>query len=313
MWLVGSIVETSDAVALNELHEHRTSFSHGKLRHLRLSEFLLALKENALIKEEEFKEHAYNLALGKFLDFPREDSQTDCRKYFKAALDALHKRSWSSELEAEKRLGKILQYLVSKHFEYALKEAQRSMGHFSRYKWALSDGSITVMMPKTLVGAERCEWLKSHFPHIEKVTPSLKHIIQSQIDEFFVHLSVRLDSYEGERLADTRIKMPWDYMDDLGINDIAIAVSEEKADTITSQRQAIQELGAEQLKKLILSIFDAVAHNESNDAQIARKFGLSKATFSRFAGRKWTQIPDLWRNTAEVIAHHPTLKELFIQ
>jgi len=310
MWLVTAIIENSDAEALNELHEYRTPFSYGKLRHLRLSEFLLTLKEKAPIKEEEFKEHGYNLALSKFLDFPSNDSQTDCRKYFKVALDALHKRSWSSELEAEKRLGQILQYLASKHFEYALKEARRSIGHFSRYKWELSDGSITVMMPKTLVGAERREWLKSYFPHIEKVSASLKHIVQSKIDEAFDHLAVHLDSYEGERLADTHIKMPWDYMDDLGINDLAIAVSEEKADTITSQRQAIQELGADQLKNLILRIFDAVAHNESTDGKIAHEFGLSKATFSRFAGRKWTQIPDLWKNTASILAHHPTLKDL---
>lgn len=166
------------------------------------------------------------------------------------------------------------------------------------------------MMPKTLVGTKRRKWLESHFPEPDSSNPHFKHRVQSLLDTEFEDLATHMNSPVGERIADAQVKMPWDYMDEFKVDELAIAVSEEKADTITQQRQAIQELGADKLKKLILKIFDAITSDASSDTQVAKEFGLSKATFSRFAGRKWTQIPDLWRNTASILAHHPTLKEL---
>jgi hypothetical protein len=65
---------------------------------------------------------------------------------------------------------------------------------------------------------------------------------------------------------------------------------------------------------MILQIFDELPNDNYKDARIAREFNLSKATFSRFAGSKWSQndsqIPDLWLNTAQIISKHDIFKEL---
>ena len=47
---------------------------------------------------------------------------------------------------------------------------------------------------------------------------------------------------------------------------------------------------------------------------MADSFGLSAATFSRFAGSRWRkasqgQVPDLWMNTAEMLASHAVFTE----
>jgi len=50
---------------------------------------------------------------------------------------------------------------------------------------------------------------------------------------------------------------------------------------------------------------------------LAKKFGLSSATFSRFASIRWSEgenlrfsnVPDLWSNTAGVLAANPDFVE----
>jgi hypothetical protein len=70
------------------------------------------------------------------------------------------------------------------------------------------------------------------------------------------------------------------------------------------------------LKRLILRIFKDLSGGKYEDKKVARRFGLSKATFSRFAGSRWlttqSAVPDLWRNTAEVLSTHPIFKEVAI-
>ena len=65
---------------------------------------------------------------------------------------------------------------------------------------------------------------------------------------------------------------------------------------------------------MILRIFDDLRNEEYNDGKIATQFGLNKATFSRFAGSHWRRgpngkIPDLWANTAGVIARNKPFAE----
>lgn len=69
---------------------------------------------------------------------------------------------------------------------------------------------------------------------------------------------------------------------------------------------------------MIITIFDALYREKFEDNRIAKAFGLSKATFSRFAGSKWftnlesgaAHIPDLWMNTAKMLATTPDFMEL---
>jgi hypothetical protein len=95
-------------------------------------------------------------------------------------------------------------------------------------------------------------------------------------------------------------------------------VAQEKVDCISRQRRSIQQLGAENLKAMILKIFGDLRKEEYNDGEIAKLFGLSKATFSRFAGSRWRKgsertVPDLWANTAQVIARHDLFAEAAVE
>ena len=94
---------------------------------------------------------------------------------------------------------------------------------------------------------------------------------------------------------------------------LASFVAEEKAENITDQRPTIRALGPSRLRKLITTVFDSLAEDRYNAERIAMDYDLSKATFSRFAGSRWASdddtsggrdIPDLWRNTAHVLARH---------
>ena len=305
--LVGRIVNDSDESALNELHQHRAFFTHPQRCNLRLSEYLQLLCEHVPLKMSSFTDEAYSITLAKFFHFPDETSQVDCRKYFSAALAVLNKRTWRGELEADKRLGQILQQLVSKHFSYALQEAARNQSSFSRYNWLTKYGTFVVMMPKTLSGSERRSWLEEHIHSSVLSSSDAKMLIQKLIQEKFSELL--LDADEAPQVPDTQIRMPWDYLEKLDIPTLAKCVADEKVDTLSEQRRAIQELGGRSLRWLILDVFSAVSHESMSDADLAKKYQLSPATFSRFAGRKWSQMPDLWKNTANLLAHHPQFKE----
>ena len=50
---------------------------------------------------------------------------------------------------------------------------------------------------------------------------------------------------------------------------------------------------------------------------IANEFGISKATYSRFAGRDWKnnnngEVPDLWKNIAQIVTSNHILLETAI-
>jgi hypothetical protein len=94
-------------------------------------------------------------------------------------------------------------------------------------------------------------------------------------------------------------------------------VAEEKAGRIKHQRRSIRALGKVALYRMILYIFENIGHSEYQDITVANTFGLSEATFSRFAGSQWNPsnsfIPDLWLNTAQVLAVHPDFKETALE
>ena len=84
---------------------------------------------------------------------------------------------------------------------------------------------------------------------------------------------------------------------------------------IHKQRRSIKILGRSKLKVLIEQIFNEIRDESYSDSKIAKDYGLSKATFSRFAGCRWkdsksNSIPDLWMNTAQVLATHPDFRAL---
>jgi len=97
-------------------------------------------------------------------------------------------------------------------------------------------------------------------------------------------------------------------------SDLAATVAQEKAEAIHEQRPAIQALGVSALRALVLRIFDALAEGHYEDSMLADAFGLSKATFSRFAGSRWqagdnARVPDLWLNVARTLSAHTAFGE----
>ena len=93
------------------------------------------------------------------------------------------------------------------------------------------------------------------------------------------------------------------------ITDLASSVAKRKVENIEHLRPAIRKLGGRIIKSLVFRIFDDLSEDDFHEAKIAKEFGISKATFSRFAGSQWrkedmesTTVPDLWRNTAVVMA-----------
>ena len=105
------------------------------------------------------------------------------------------------------------------------------------------------------------------------------------------------------------------------MGNLADAVALHKVKHISEQRRSIKKLGKRKLDRLILYIFSAIAAEEYNISQIASEYDLSKTALSRFAGSKWYKvkkdgkkiiIPDLWKNTAEILAKNLTYMETVI-
>lgn len=72
---------------------------------------------------------------------------------------------------------------------------------------------------------------------------------------------------------------------------------------------------------MILRIFSDLSQGDFKAVGIAELYGISKATVSRFAGNTWfkqkkdkkvLQIPDLWQNTAGVLAGNPEYMEIVL-
>ena len=94
--------------------------------------------------------------------------------------------------------------------------------------------------------------------------------------------------------------------------DLGKTVALEKTKLIKTQRPAIKKLGPLRLRSLIERIFSDLEDGCFKDGTVAADFGISKSTFSRFAGSDWLKsksgVPDLWRNTAEVVMAYPVFR-----
>lgn len=323
--LVELVVDASDATALNEFHQNRPVFGWNGAANLRCAEFIDCLRKAALDRGEgDVACRAYDLCVAKFSNLPdgvdkRRGDGPDCRTYFDAFLRTCSETSASGGalpiINAERRAANRLQGLVARHYRLSMLECLRNgRSRMSRYVWSLPAGSISLMMPRHLHGKDRRVWLESHVSDPDPTRPGERNRIQSIVDDEFSgapeipYDETRLYGASHEHLpGPSRI---------LSIG-LPNAVAEEKAKNIEAQRPAVRALGSGRLHEMILRIFEDISNGEYRAAAIAEHYGLSKATFSRFAGGHWKNtgagqpsrsvLPDLWRNAAHVVSTVPDL------
>ena len=330
--LIRLVVDNSDQEALKEFHQNRSVFRYGGKGTLLLAAFLDRLRTSTQKigwsdqkKATEIANRAYDLTLDKFFNLPAPgiNDGPDCRCYFRAFLERLEasKRTGADEgqLSAEARSGVILQRLVLRHFRLSTWEARREQNPFwSRYKWEIKGKSIYLMLPRSLGSAKRRAWLEDNITDPAPGKPGEQRRIQEIIDtrlagERFVSLTEALEQHTASQVGR---EVGYEY--DLSLS-LAANVAQEKAGAIDSQRPAIRALGAGRLKEMILAIFEDLAAENYSQKDIARKFGLSTGTLSRFAGQDWGKkdglevVPDLWANTANVIAKNKVFEEFAVE
>jgi len=326
--LIARIVHDDDRVALQEFHDHRPVFKLNGSSKMRLVPFVGALSTSPWAlrltgHDEAVMERACDDLIDKFFHLPPdrrpEEGLThpgpDCRRYFGAALRALDR--WKDggavkhPLQEEAAAAQILQRGVVKHFRLSCLEARRHRDPTrSRYAWHVNGGVLRVWMPVAVPRQERRNWLETHVERPDTSRPGERRRVQAIIDDHFgfarhVSLTSCAAGSPTAPLCDDPVAaaMTKERLDcELGNH-----IAEEKAQKINEQRPAVRRLGPDKLRTLIQLIFQGIASSRYREGRLARAFGLSKATFSRFAGSRWRahgRIPDLWRNTAGVLAHH---------
>jgi len=339
--LIGLVAHDSDERALHEFHQHRTPFRHRSITPLRCAEYLSALREAELMRKDVptgfsvIVDRAYDLTLAKFQNLPRASAKIeqknsenphqlvrwkgpDCRCQFKAFLNAFAWKSTSkggmNPIEEEELAAQMLQRLVKRHFRLSLRECRRTTNPLvTRYFWKVNDGTICVLMPTHMNGRERRKWLEEN---ADDPCPSRRgehERVQAIVDR-------RLWPAKVFELQDDspeyKIPLQDSVLENITVKGLANAIAQEKADNIEKQRARIKALGKRTLKTMIRRIFRELSEDRYKDADVASDFGLSKATLSRFAGSLWSKsntgtagMPDLWRNTANILSSDPTFAE----
>ena len=211
----------------------------------------------------------------------------------------------------------MLKGLVARHFRLSKLEAWREANPFwSRYQWRSNGRSLTVWMPASMSGAERRAWLEKNIPASFFDLPEWRSFIQQHVEQNLVREHfIPLDALENDQEV-SQDGLGCQPGEDWGLS-LAEAVAREKAQNIQKQRRAIRKLGPESLSELVRQVFLDLDAGEYEQKQVAARFGLSEATLSRFAGTDWRQkdtedqqVPDLWRNTAQVVSQIPMFREV---
>jgi len=334
--LARDIAEQGDREALRELHACRRVFRDLGGQAVLMTDFLLELKGRDLTfqwcgRDPVVVDQAYDLTLAKFHDLPStsqnggavEPSQgPDCRYYFRALHEHITKefqqRPPTSIIDAEVRAAGAFQRLVTRHFYLSCLECRRRAAKLvRRYTWKLNGDRLVLWLPVEMSGSRCRAWLHENIPDPDPVRPGERDRVQGIVDRLLARrriLSLDQLKERGAYRGAEAVAEPWTLAAEISSVGLAHAVAEEKAESIDDQRPSIRGLGKSRLKELIRAVFESLTEDRYRAERIAARFGLSKATFSRFAGCQWRRdggdgaivhhIPDLWRNTAHVLAGH---------
>ena len=333
--LAERITDSSDLVALKELHDNRAIFHNQQKRPIHMADYIAGLMVSRMAKsrcggDDSVLADAYNLTIDKFCNLHTEQADpqqqepfgSDCRYYYHAFLSyvkgELKATSPHNAIESEILLAQILRRLVKYHFFRSCQEAKRRAQKFKRrYVLKIGGKILYLWLPWDLTGQHCRQWLGANVPDIDPQRPGEQDRIQAIIDRRLTQRNIYYLSElnrTAERLPPSSERMLPTLQDQISVKGLAEAVAIEKAENITQQRRTIQRLGEERLTQLIRMIFTRLANGEYVEKEVASHFGLSFSTLSRFAGSHFryrcedamlTTIPDLWRNTAGVLSSHP--------
>jgi len=319
---------------LNEFLTQRKLLTIDGTRHI-LPSYLFILKQNnfqpfiiIFNNNEKLLEQkmdlVYDRTLKKFSNFEPDDPQkTDdgpyCNSYIKKLYDSVLKTQSKNPgltlLQEEIEIERLFQKFVIKQINYSWKEVLRSTNtKYSRYRWHHNNEALELKRPSWIKTDKFKKWLGETFSKKQPIAN--RGFIQNIIYETYGY---------GENI-DVEEHLEWDHEVSIHEDPIEIShseyvqnslyetVAEEKASNINDLRSAIRGLGKNKVKKLVLRILTEFVENSKKDIDIAREFKLSKATFSRFAGRDWKKnpdktIPDLWENIAQVIIKNENFSE----
>jgi hypothetical protein len=339
--LADQIASQGDRAALTELHENRPLFRYEGDSDLLMAAFLLRLKESRLARKWTggngmALEEAYDLTLDKFSNLPagsaekgtaHETGGPDCRYYYRAFYEYTVARLRQDErrqngMNIDLNAAASLQHMVVRHFYLSCLESKRRAQRLvRRYFWQKDGYVLGLWMPATLPGSRCRQWLEMNVPDCDPKRVGERERVQSIVNARLTRpRMIPLDRVAG---GASEVAAPEDPVSSLieaeiSVQGLARTVAEEKAENIDHQRPAIQALGKERLRQLVLGVFESVANGESCAKDLADAYGLRAPSFTRFAGRRWSrgeegiaarQPPDLWKNAARLLAHHRAFVE----
>jgi len=220
-----------------------------------------------------------------------------------------------SQLEQELEIESLFKKMVIRHLKFSWLEVCRQTNRlYQRYRWEVDGGTIELKKPLRIDGREFTKWLSTHIDNPKSCAKDEKHRIQKEVDDWFGK-SIEIDYSKIKNIQSGNLDPITET--ERYSEDFTTLIADEKSRNLIKLRPAIRDLGADNVKELVKKIVDDHIYEKNNDVSNVREFGISKATYSRFAGRNWEQdnngkVPDLWKNIAEVVANDPVFYEIAI-
>ena len=349
--LIRRIVENEDREALGVLINTRKLFCLKSQKLLLLPDFLLILRDNLARQNGhtnnmcDLADCCYDLTLAKYFNFPNQPNKKsksksnkyssfmtniDCRNYYRTFLQKIqqliNRGKIKTKLQAETFAGNILQNLVYRNFLRSKMDCLRHSPFSVRYAWNVNDFVVYLWYPSHMTARKFKQWLEENVKDFDPKNPKEKERIQGLINRdlqwgYPISLEVgdnfnHLDDTMADQQSLIESKEALLVVDKLA-NDVA----QEKVSNVHHLRPSIKIIGAKNIKTMILRIFSDLSQGDFKAVGIAELYGISKATVSRFAGNTWfkqkkdkkvLQIPDLWQNTAGVLAGNPEYMEIVL-
>jgi hypothetical protein len=281
-----------------------------------------------------FADCVYDLTLAKFSNFPDSSSSdgyslkatgVDCRNCYRAFLKSMKSKIAQGKIESQSQeeslAGRTLQNQVYRNFYWSKLECERDLSPSKRYTWKVNEHKFTLWYPSYITVDKFKAWLKENVKDVNPKAPDEQKRIQSLINATFgTGRFVSLDEPTAKRTIGIEDAVSSvEFYEGFGfVGSLADTVAYRKAKRIDKLRPGISKLGKKALERLIIQIFSILTADEYKAVRLAEQYGISKATFSRFAGNKWMEnignkkvvtVPDLWRNTAKILSANPAFME----